>query len=415
MGKSTFCLVVLLQIGVAAAGEGFDGFPRRGGERLFPIGFYDMPEDDAQLREMSAAGVNLVHCHSIEELDRAESAGMQGVVPLPLDKGATEELREQAGKLAGHRALAVWEGPDEVVWNFTAFSGLYKTLGVHKEAGAWWKQTPEAVAYAEQRAAEVIPNMRAAVGMLREMDGGAHPVWINEAEKSDVGYVRQYLEFVDITGCDIYPIKAEKSNPARVGLSVERWKQAGGGKPVWMVLQAFSWNELGEYYGAKETAYPTFAESRLMAYDAVAHGARGILYWGSRFAKSGEFKQSLYALTAELAALQPFLAAPDVPEVGVSLIEMPDDGGGKSVACTARKNGEEWLIILANEDDEAHMGVVVGGLGELEGRALHELYGEKAVTVSGGEVVTRMLPGTVQVLCTSKAYEARRNGREFAD
>jgi len=413
MRKILLYLLVFLQPVAFAVGAGFDGYLRRGDKPLFPIGFYDMPEDDAGLREMAAAGVNLVHCHSVEELDRAQAAGMQGVVPLPLDKGATDALREQVGKLAVHPALAVWEGPDEVVWNFTAFSGLYKTLGVHKESGAWWKQTPEAVAYAEQRAAEIMPNMRAAVGMLREMDGGAHPVWINEAEKSDVGYVRQYLEFVDVTGCDIYPIKAEKRNPARIGSSVERWKEAGRGKPVWMVLQAFSWNELGEYYGAKETAYPTFAESRLMAYDAITHGARGILYWGGRFAKSVEFRQSLYALTAELAALQPFLTATDVPGVGVRLVEMPDEGGGKSVACAARKNGEEWLVILVNEDDEAHMGVVVQGLGELEGRMLHELYGEKAVTVSGGEIVTRMMPRTVQVLCTSKAYEAPRDGRAF--
>jgi len=307
----------------------------------------------------------------------------------------------------------VWEGPDEVVWNFTAFSGLYKTLGVHKESGAWWKQTPEAVAYAEQKAAEIMPNMRAAVGMLRELDGGAHPVWINEAEKSDVGYVRQYLEFVDITGCDIYPIKAEKRNPARIASSVEQWKQVGRGKPVWMVLQAFSWNELGEYYGAKETAYPTFAESRLMAYDAIAHGARGILYWGGRFAKSGEFRQSLYALTAELAALQPFLTEPEVAGTAVSAIEMPEDAGDKPVAGTVRKNRGEWLIILVNEDDNPHMAVVVRGLQELEGRALHELYGENALTVSGGELVTRMMPRAVQVFCTSKTCEARRDGRAF--
>jgi hypothetical protein len=227
--------------------------------------------------------------------------------------------------------------------------------------------------------------------------------------------VRQYIEFVDVTGCDIYPIKADKRRPERIGDSVERWKTAGQGKPVWMVLQAFSWNELGEYYGAKETAYPTFAESRLMAYDAIAHGARGILYWGGRFAKSTEFRQSLYALTAELAALQPLLTAPDAAGVGVRLVEMPEDGGGKSVAWTARKNGADWLIVLVNEDDEAHMGVVVAGLGELEGRALPELYGEKAVVVSGGELVTRMMPRTVQVLCTSKAYEARRDGRAFGD
>jgi hypothetical protein len=58
---------------------------------------------------------------------------------------------------------------------------------------------------------------------------------------------------------------------------------AAPAKPVWMVLQAFSWellqNPLPEKYDVKQ--FPSYKHSRIMAWDAILHGAKGILYWGS--------------------------------------------------------------------------------------------------------------------------------------
>jgi hypothetical protein len=390
-----------------------DGLLTKGDQRLFPIGFYELPKDDAALKAMADAGVNLLRCRNREDLDRIHALGMQGVMPLGFQQGATDALRAQVEAVAGHPALAVWEGPDEVVWNFTAYSGLYRTLGVHKESGAWWKQSPEAVAYAEQKAAEIIPNMRAAVAMIRELDPDNRPVWINEAQRSDVRYVRQYLDFVDITGCDVYPVNAKGRSIEQVGQRTQRWLEVGRGKPVYMVLQAFSWNELGDYYGATEVAYPSFAESRFMAYDAIACGARGILYWGSHYLKSDEVRQSVYALTGELAALQPFLVAPEAPGVRLAVVESPEKKP-VNVYLTCRKTGDDWLVILVNEDEESHMGVVVEGLDALEGRAMHLLYTDTTVTVNDGELVVRMMPRQAMVFATSRDWETpRREGRDF--
>jgi len=386
------------------------------GEKLFPIGFYELPKDDPALQAMAEAGVNLVHCHSREDLDRVQAVGMLGVMPLAFQQGATDAFRAKVASVADHPALAVWEGPDEVVWNFTAYSGLHRKLGVHKTSGEWWRQTPEAVAYAEQKAAEIIPNMRDAVALIRSLDQHDRPVWINEALESDVRYVRQYLDFVDITGCDIYPVNQNDRRVARTGSAVERWKQAGRGKPVWMVLQAFSWHELGDYYGAKQPAYPTFAESRFMAYDVIVHGARGILYWGSHYLKNDEVRQAIYALTSELAALQPLLAAPEAPGARLALVELPDEHPDPRVAMTARRAGDDWLIILVNEDNDSHMAVVVEGLDALEGRTLHLLYGDESQTIAHGELITRLQAQEVKVFATGRDWEAeRREGRDYAE
>jgi hypothetical protein len=391
-----------------------DGKLLRDGQKLFPLGCYELPKDEGHLKAMADAGINLIVCHNKEDLDRVQSAGMLGVMPLSLAQGATDALREQIQAVVDHPALAAWEGPDEVVWNFTACSGLYRQLKVHRTSGEWWLQTPEARKYAEEQAQKIIPNMRQAAELVRELDPRKRPIWINEAQHSDVGYVRQYLDFVDVTGCDIYPVHANDRPVSKIGTSTERWKQTGRGKPVWMVLQAFSWHELGDDYGHQQPAYPTFAQSRFMAYDAIVHGAGGILYWGSQYLKSEECRQSVYALTSELAQLQPFLVAPDFPGTTVKVIEVRRPDTTINVSAVVRRAGDQWLVAVVNDDAEPRMGVVIEGLDALEGRTLDVLYSDETATVRHGELIARVQPLEAKLFATGRQWESpRREGREF--
>ena len=402
-----------------------DGFLTQDGRRLFPIGFYEHPADDDALRDMAEAGVNLIRCGNTDSLDRAHAHGMMGWVPLSLPSGATPEFQEHVRTLAEHPALAVWEGPDEVVWNFTAYSGLWRQdqLAVFPNKGEWWMQTPLAIQYSEERAAEIMPNIREAVEFIRSVDPQNRQVWINEARDSDLKFVRQYIDFVDITGCDDYPIRADGRPAVRVADATDRWRQVGKGRPVWMVLQAFSWNDLDDEHG-DIAAFPTFAESRLMAYACITHGARGILYWGSSYLKSEgkeAFRKSLYALTSELAALHPFLTAPVEPYVTGQVTDdgrtdIPSPVSSRGVSVTARRTGRDWLVVLVNEDEYAHMGVEVVGLDALNGTEFIELYGDERTTVSEGSFVTRMRPFEVKLFATHRKWETtQQEGREFAE
>jgi len=407
---STVLAAVVLPQGACAQA---DGLLRKEGQRLFPIGFYEMPAEDAKLKAMAESGVNLVRCHSRADLDRAKAAGMMGWIPLPLHKGATDALREAVEAVKDHPALAVWEGPDEIVWSFTAFSGLEKTVGI--KGADWWNQTPVAVQYAEEQARRIMPKLREAIRAVRGLDKNRHQVWFNEAAGSDVKFVRQYIDYVDITGCDDYPVRQSSRDIARVGSVTEYWKQVGRGKPVWMVLQAFSWSDLNRGGEPSVPAYPSFAESRFMAYDVIAHGARGILYWGSHYVKEApDFIESALALTSELAALQPFLVAPEETSARATLIETDDMRQSKGVRITVRRSGREWLIILVNEDDRRHMGVEVSGLDQLNGRRLELLYGAESAEVERGGFVTRLQPYEVRVFATSRKWgAAARRGRDY--
>lgn len=402
-----------------------DGFLTQNGHRLFPIGFYELPAEDDGLRDMAEAGVNLIRCGNEESLNRVQAHGMMGWVPLSLQSGATPEFQERIRALAEHPALAIWEGPDEVVWNFTAYSGLWRQdrIGVFPNKDEWWMQTPLSIEYSEARAAEIMPNMREAVEFIRSVDPHNRQVWINEARDSDLKFVRQYIDFVDIAGCDDYPIRADTRPAIRVADATDRWRQVGKGRPVWMVLQAFSWNDLDDEHG-DITAFPTFAESRLMAYACIARGARGILYWGSSYLKSQQkdaFRKSLYALTSELAALQPFLTAPVERYVTVQVTDdgrtdIPVPTSIRGVSISARRTGRDWLIILVNEDPHSHMGVEVIGLDALNGTEFVELYGDEETSVSEGSFVTRMRPFEVKLFATHRKWETNQwEGREFAE
>ena len=402
-----------------------DGFLTQNGQRLFPIGFYEHPAEDKALSDMAAAGVNLIRCGNTDALDRAQVHGMMGWVPLGLQSGATPEFQEHIQTLAEHPALAVWEGPDEVVWSFTAYSGLWKQdqLAVFPNKGEWWMQTPLAIEYSEGRAAEIMPKMREAIEFIRSVDPHNRQIWINEARDSDLRFVRQYIDFVDITGCDDYPIRAGGRPAIRLADSTDRWRQVGKGRPVWMVLQGFTWSDLDD--GDTDiTAFPTFAESRLMAYACITHGARGILYWGSSYMKADgkeAFRKSLYALTSELAALQPFLTAPveqyvTVQEIDDGRTDIPAPVSERGVSITARRIGREWLIVLVNEDEHAHMGIEVTGLNALNGTEFVELYGEEKTTISEGAFVTRLRSFEVKLFATHRRWEStQQEGREFAE
>ena len=385
------------------------GFLKAHGKLHFPIGFYELPKDDAELKAMADAGVNLVRCGSRDDLDRAHAAGLLGWVSLGVQQGPTAALRAQIESVADHPALAVWEGPDEIVWTFTAYSALEKIAGFTRDD--WNRQTPKAVAYAEEQGARIIPNMRAGIRLVRELDKRNLPFWINEAADSDLRFVREYVDAIDITGCDYYAVRSTGTDLQSIGRLVDRWHAIGRGKPVWMVLQAFSWHTIRPERGR---LYPSFAQSRFMAYDAIAHGARGILYWGSNEIDDPAFRQSLYALTAEIAELEPFLLGTKQDTARARIVDDLFDPPGRGVRVALFRYGSEYLLILVNEDAHRHLGVDVTGLGVLDGRRLQLLYGSETVDVARGGFVTRLQGHEVKAFATNPRFaSARRDGRGY--
>jgi len=384
--------------------------------RFFPRGSYEVPDSGAELRAMAQAGFNLFVCHNKACLDRVAEAGARAWVPLPMHLGRDPKLKDRVEAVMDHPALLVWEAPDEIVWNLTQKEPLLKGANFVQARPDWWTTNPNALDEAFQRAAPAIDKFREGAAYVRELDRNRHPIWLNEAAPSDMKLIRRLIDSVDITGCDDYPVHGHSRSLLRVPDSTDRFLRIGLGRPIWMVLQGFAWREIMPE--RKEAiAYPSFRETRWMAWTSITHGASGVLYWGMNVSLGGRksgpipegFRHSLYAIASELAALESFLVEPTLRAARVSA-----EPGGRGVSLTVRRSGDDWLVALVNEDDKPHFDVEVTGLPELSRRSFQQLYGTERVDAARGGFVTRLLPHEVKLFTVSGRGEGGyRQGRDY--
>ena len=348
-------VLVLLQAwgNAAEAAEvtiGSDLVLRVDGKPFFPIGIYHLPGSEEPYRELAAAGFNLVRSgESRDALDKAQAAGLKVWVPIgghvTFDKDVDAKrakLAEVVARLKDHPALLAWESVDEPAWTYMK---------------------------ADQR----VPAAHLAAGYqaLKRLDAG-HPVWLNHAPANLVETMREYNGATDIIACDIYPVIVPGLRPmyalwedgyqgdllntyiSQGGEYAEKMKKvAGPSKPVWMVLQGFAWAMLQkeEERQTDKIRYPTRDEARFMAYDAIIHGAKGILYWGVSYTpQPSQFWSDLTSVTKELGELHDVLAAPPVDlKIGIRYHELGHsvDAG---VAILAKAFGDEIYLLTANDD-----------------------------------------------------------------
>jgi hypothetical protein len=289
------------------------------------------PDGTDALAELASAGVNIIRigmqgwsaaefegqvANQQRWLDAAERRRLLcwswlGDLPnLPAGGGSATErlLRGVVQGIRAHRALALYKGIDEPANFFRP------------------KRIP-------------VAGMKRAYDVLKKADP-QHPVVVIQSPRS-VGDLGIYAPSFDITGADIFPIAyppgehlGGKPNEdiGVVGDVTNTMVRAAKGKPVWMTLQ-IAWSGV-----TKEGAtprFPTFAQQRFMAYQAIAHGARGLVFFGGHLTAVGKppnvrpicaqtdvrhgwnwrfWRRVLRPLVEELSAhgdLHPALVAPD--------------------------------------------------------------------------------------------------------
>ena len=270
------------------------------GKPFFPIGIYHYPEGlplQPKFEELAAAGFNTVLSPLTtpsEVMDAAWDHGIGVIATLggnmmlsSLDDPRTAILKQHVERLRDHPGLLGYEAPDEIAWNDYEYA---KVPGLNREA------VVRGYAY------------------IKSLDP-IHPIWMNHAPRNTVDYLKSYSEAGDILGTDIYPVPEgyghsdlDKSLNC-VAQYTEKLDQVGGGKPIYMVLQGFEWDALpGHERTSWATPQPSWVETRFMAYDAVCHGANGVIYWGMAYAKvEDEIWRNLKRIASELRDLTPVL------------------------------------------------------------------------------------------------------------
>jgi hypothetical protein len=362
-------------------------FLRRDGKTLFPLGLYDRPKDRSEWQACRDAGVNLVRCASREDLDEVAEYGMLGWVNVPMvladdDDGAA--LGERIDSLKNHPALAIWEAPDEVIWNAWWDTKIPRRI---------WQESPETIAEKKQKMDGVVRGLARGTAIVREHDP-SRKLWLNEAALSPLDIVARCAAYIDVIGFDIYPIGVFEDNFAQpsqiMGLDIDRFRAAAPGKEFWMVEQAFSYPDLGEGFGYLPGGFPTLNQTRFHAWQAVLHGTTGLLWYGLGTAKRpAPFFDDLMKVISEVNSVMEFMDAGPIPGVtGAAHHSWRPSIMGCS--CVAKRSEGKTFVMMINEDAHA-VDMFVSGLDSIDYSSLVPIYEPSSdLTPLDGGLITPM-------------------------
>ena len=367
------------------------------GRRTFVIGLYENPGNDAVLDEVARSGFNLVRASGNKAaLDRLQIRGLHawinlgGHVEVENPEAGEKPIKEIVDACASHPALMVWEARDEMVWTclLDAFGSPEHLLD------------PEKLAKFIKMATELNTRLIEGYKILKRLDPN-HPLWMNHAAGNSTEMLASFARGADIVGCDIYPLMPYPTHPvdisrsflAAVGNCTARMQLTAPEKPVWMVLQGVGWGDFkGPIFALqlRPSQQPTLEESRFMAYDAIARGARGVLYWGTDIiTKDCQLWKDILKTARELADNQPLLTAPDAPikpKTDMRLFGLVPWNIEKcpiGVPVLGKVVNAKVCWIIVNEFP-APISYTLDGLADLEGLAYTDQITKQGLTVKNG-------------------------------
>ncbi len=253
------------------------------GQKKFVVGFSPGPPNNATtpegvdgLQELRNSGALLFRilqtnnwnsqliAYQQAALDWAGAHGMYCWVNLAelsqfaaTDTNTAASLRNVVDTFRNHPALGLWKNYDEAWWSGISVSNLLDGYLVIKQ------------------------------------EDTNHPVVQTHAPRGTVADLQPYNVAADILALDIYPVtgSGSASNPPITNTQISQvgdWTQvlsqvAEGGKEYWLIEQiAFS----GTTPPAHTLVFPTFTQSRFMAYQAINNGARGLMFFGGNIAST---------------------------------------------------------------------------------------------------------------------------------
>ncbi len=315
------------------------------GERTFLLGLYHLPEGLDGWKRAAEAGFHVVHLNAKrDQMEKARAHGMYGWITVGSKSKPEDELRirKLVGEVKDHPEILFWETEDEpsYVWR-------------------------------EPRKFRVSPEvMRETYRLVKSIDP-ARPIYLNHSPTNLVSTLARYNPGGDLIATDIYPVIPSGSREqyalwsdgqqgdllntsiSQVGPYVDKMRQvAGPARGVWMVLQGFAWEMLREKQrNPKMIRYPTLVETRFMAYQAIVHGATGLLWWGlDRTPRESGLWDSIAATARELKGLTAELAARPV-KADVK-IEYHDTGHSldRGIERIVKPSGKSAVLIAVNAD-----------------------------------------------------------------
>jgi hypothetical protein len=361
-----------------------DGMLIIDGKRTFIIGSYYKYPGDKAFEEMAGDGYNYLRVGKDRaELNKAWAQGLYSWISIgSLDPDNREEsstrLSATVNEFKDHSGLLCWETQDEPA--FTWNSGELR----------------------------VPPEPLIATYELIKQEDPDHMVYMNHGPVNLVSTLQLYNPANDIVACDVYPVIPDgirvsyalypdgrqgdllNTYISQVGEYTDKMKEVGGvSRPLFMVLQGFSWEMLRreDDRDPAMVLYPSHPESRFMAYNAIIHGANGIVYWGTYFTPpEAPFWDDLKSTTRELGEMQEVLSAPSLDqEIGIKYHELGYSVDAGVEILVKAFQGDVYLI-TANADRYPAKASLDGLNDFKQARVLTE---DREIDILDGEITDR--------------------------
>jgi hypothetical protein len=242
----------------------------------------------------------------------------------------------------------------------------------HDPALLFWETEDEPAFTWKSRQPRISPEQIIAThDFVRGIDP-AHPLYLNHAPVNLESTLRKYNAGAEIIATDIYPVIPHgiremyalwptgrqgdllNATISQVGEYTEKMRRvAGPSRAVFMVLQAFAWEDLRDKDRDPAMAlYPDRSQLKSMAYQAIIHGADGLLYWGlASNPPTAPVWNDLRAVLSELARMATELATGPL-ELALRF-EYQDTGHSldRGIEWTARRSGKDILLLTVNADE----------------------------------------------------------------
>ncbi|MCI0514292.1 hypothetical protein L0128_13835 [candidate division KSB1 bacterium] len=360
-------------------------------KRTFIIGAAQLPPVTNPYQALARAGFNLVHLPANRSaLDSAHQAGLAawitvGSIDTQNLAASTAKLRNLISEFKDHPALLYWETVDQPAWT--------------------WRQ-----ATCRIPAKPLITTYQ-----LIKLIDPVHLVYLNHAPTNLTLTLEKYNSATDIIGGAIYPVIVPGTPPmfglardgfhgdvlntyiSQVGEYTERMRQvAGSQRPVFMMLQAFAWENLRPTeQNPAWVRYPTQAETRFMAYQAIINGATGLHYWGlAHTPPSAPFWKDLQHVVTELASIQDILAA---PSKDIHLVNRYHELGfsvDQGVQTLMKKARGTYFLISVNADKNP-VKVSISGFGRE--KFVQVLFENRKIQIASRELTDIYQPFDVHI------------------
>lgn len=365
-----------------------DGMLLVNDQRVFIIGSYHLPKTETPYKTLKENGYNYVKVSADKSvLEKAQKYGLYtwittGAIRENHGKEDSEKIRRIVKEFKNHSMLLNWEIADEPAFTW-------------KSPDARIKPQPMIDTY----------------NLIKSIDG-KHLVYTNQGPVNLISTLKKYNSSTDITAVDVYPVipygitptyalyddglQGDLLNPyiSQVGEYIEKMKKVAGQRsPIFAVLQGFAWEMLKKENerNPEMIQYPTWEESRFMAYNAIIHGVVGINYWGMSYTpQPSEFMDNLNKVTRELSDMQPVLSSREY-DMGIEKVyhEMrySVDAG---IEVLTKKVGDSIYLLTVNSDKNPVKVTLKGLPGNI--KTAEVLKENRMVDINNGELTDLYKP-----------------------